>query len=93
MWLGVSASPALVALERDLDDVCASLGVAREERSFHPHVTLARIGPRVTRAELQALLRTRDALTVRAALSVHSVDLMQSVAGRYVPLHRATLAG
>ncbi|MGA2183958.1 MAG: RNA 2',3'-cyclic phosphodiesterase [Bryobacteraceae bacterium] len=35
--------PALADLARDLDTALARLGVAREQRTFNPHLTLARI--------------------------------------------------
>lgn len=93
VWAGIVGTPALVALQRDVDDACARLGIEREARPFHPHVTLARIGPRVPHGDAQALLRERDPLALRGAAVVRSVDLMQSVGGKYVALHRATLAG
>ena len=92
VWAGIVETPALSALQGDVDDACARLGIEREDRPFHPHVTLARIGPRVPHRDAQALLRERDPLGLRGAAVVRTVDLMQSVGGRYVPLHRATLA-
>jgi 2'-5' RNA ligase len=43
-WIGIEAGPALAALARAVDDATASLGVPREDRSFSPHLTLARGG-------------------------------------------------
>ncbi len=43
-WLGVD-DPAggLDRLQRGIEDACASLGFPRETRTYHPHVTLARL--------------------------------------------------
>ena len=44
LWLGVKdASPSLAVLQKRLEEECATAGFAREERAFHPHLTLARI--------------------------------------------------
>lgn len=44
LWLGIADhSGALARLQNSLEAECASAGFAREERSFHPHLTLARI--------------------------------------------------
>jgi RNA 2',3'-cyclic 3'-phosphodiesterase len=41
-WCGVDA-PALAALAADTEAATATLGIAREERPYSPHLTLARI--------------------------------------------------
>ena len=44
LWLGINdSSGGLVRLQSQLEDECATAGFAREERPFHPHLTLARI--------------------------------------------------
>jgi 2'-5' RNA ligase len=44
LWLGIEdASGALAQLQSRLEEECSALGFAREERPFHPHLTLARI--------------------------------------------------
>jgi 2'-5' RNA ligase len=42
-WAGVNAPPALSRLARSIDQSLEELGF-REERDFHPHLTLARNG-------------------------------------------------
>jgi len=44
LFAGVQAGPELGDLARLTEDALAPLGVAREERAYTPHVTLARIG-------------------------------------------------
>ena len=44
LWLGIKdTSGALANLSSRLEEECARAGFAREERPFHPHLTLARI--------------------------------------------------
>ena len=44
LWLGVrDSSRGLALLHQCLEAVCAQAGFARDERSFQPHLTLARI--------------------------------------------------
>jgi 2'-5' RNA ligase len=43
LWVGIgNGADALVALQSDVADALVPLGFAREERPFHPHLTLAR---------------------------------------------------
>jgi 2'-5' RNA ligase len=42
LWAGVECGPELAALAGHVDSALAALGVAREERAFSPHLTLAR---------------------------------------------------
>lgn len=43
LWAGVRASTALAALQADVEGWMEELGFAREERPFHPHLTLGRV--------------------------------------------------
>jgi RNA 2',3'-cyclic 3'-phosphodiesterase len=45
-WIGIQAGPELADLAGKVDAAVAELGVPREERSFSPHLTLARGGDR-----------------------------------------------
>ena len=42
-WAGVHAGDALAQLARETEDALAALGIAKEQRAFSPHLTLARI--------------------------------------------------
>lgn len=42
-WAAVHGSPTLMDLAQGTDEVCANLGIAKENRPFSPHLTLARI--------------------------------------------------
>jgi 2'-5' RNA ligase len=41
-WIGMEAEPQLIALAAAIDDNMAALGIAKEDRPFSPHLTLAR---------------------------------------------------
>jgi RNA 2',3'-cyclic 3'-phosphodiesterase len=41
-WLGMEAGPQLSVLAAAVDDATATLGIAKEDRAFSPHLTLAR---------------------------------------------------
>jgi 2'-5' RNA ligase len=41
-WIGMEAGPELAQLAVDIDTTVSELGIAREERAFSPHLTLAR---------------------------------------------------
>ncbi len=41
-WIGMESGPQLGALAAAIDDKMPSLGIAKEERAFSPHLTLAR---------------------------------------------------
>jgi 2'-5' RNA ligase len=44
-WIGMETGPQLAALAAAIDEKMPSLGIPKEDRSFSPHLTLAR-GPR-----------------------------------------------
>jgi 2'-5' RNA ligase len=43
-WIGVEGGPALAQLAALIDDATHKLGIAKEERAYNPHLTLARAG-------------------------------------------------
>jgi 2'-5' RNA ligase len=43
-WIGVHAGPQLAELVESIDIATAELGIPREDRSYNPHLTLARAG-------------------------------------------------
>ncbi len=45
LWTGLDASPNLQTLARDIDRAVATQGIAKEKRTFVPHLTLARFDP------------------------------------------------
>jgi 2'-5' RNA ligase len=49
-WIGIEAGPELTTLAAAVDQQTAHLGIAKEERAFSPHLTLARGGAREARS-------------------------------------------
>lgn len=45
-WAGVQGGEALAALATSVDQALSKLGITREEKDYHPHLTLARAGTR-----------------------------------------------
>jgi RNA 2',3'-cyclic 3'-phosphodiesterase len=61
LFAGVQAGPELGDLARLTEDALAPLGVAREERAYTPHVTLARIGNKPIGALRQHIANMKNA--------------------------------
>jgi 2'-5' RNA ligase len=47
-WAGVEGGDALAALAETIDEAVAQAGFEREQRAFHPHLTVARAGARTS---------------------------------------------
>lgn len=45
-WVGMESGPELVTLASEVDQRMPALGIAKEERAYSPHLTLARAGGR-----------------------------------------------
>ena len=43
-WVGIASGPQLLQLANAVDEITAGLGMAKEQRCFSPHLTLARSG-------------------------------------------------
>lgn len=58
LWLGLhDTSGTLARLHNSLENECAAAGFKREERPFHPHITIARLRQPAGARELAALHR------------------------------------
>ena len=77
LWIGIQdPSRELINYHRALEDECAKVGFAREQRPFHPHLTIARLRqPHGSRrlAELHREMRF-DPVSV----NVHDVCVIRS---------------
>lgn len=43
LWLGIGASTELVKLQKEVSQAIAEFGSSNEVRTYHPHITLARL--------------------------------------------------
>jgi len=96
IWAGVAeGSDALVTLQSRVEAALAEKEIPREERPFHPHLTLARVRePRQARPLLSALMAREKVLFGHQAVS--AIHLMSSdlhpQGARYTPLKAFPLA-
>jgi 2'-5' RNA ligase len=91
LWGGIEAGAELPALAHATEQALAAIGVAVEEREFHPHLTLARRRNPVPLDRLRkelAELPSSDFGCFRA----ESFFLYLSKAGKYTKLHEYPLA-
>jgi len=80
-WVGVSGQvDVLEGLQQRVESALARLGFAAESRGFTPHLTLARVGDRVSPEERQrfgTLIETAD-FEARHDMAVDAIHLMRS---------------
>ncbi|HDN80761.1 MAG TPA: RNA 2',3'-cyclic phosphodiesterase [Chloroflexi bacterium] len=81
IWVGVEEpSGTLLALQKEVEDALARLGFKPENKAFSPHLTLGRVGRRVSGAERRKLgerIRSFEAGTM-GQVKVEMVSLMRS---------------
>ncbi|HEX7999062.1 MAG TPA: RNA 2',3'-cyclic phosphodiesterase [Pyrinomonadaceae bacterium] len=81
LWLGVQdSSGTLTRLHQSLEDECALSGFKRDERPFHPHITLARLRQPAGTRPLAALHQETGFPALE--LNVNGIVLMKSELGR-----------
>lgn len=93
VWAGIEAAEPMHELAARLEERCALLGFAKENRPYHPHITLAYVKAKPPPG-LAALLEAY-AETPLGVQNVTSVNLMQSEHTRdgpkYIAMHSAEL--
>ena len=77
IWIGIENHGGhLMALQQSLEDALAADGFDREERAFHPHVTLGRVK---SQRNVGHLLRTMETVTFTAdPVTVREIDVVRS---------------
>lgn len=94
-WMGIVADPKLELLHHDLEVACEALGHEVDARAFRPHVTLGRVKREVTAEQVGTLAKLATNVRYKAAIDVHSVDVVQSelssAGPRYTVLAAAAL--
>lgn len=76
VWIGAEPDETLMRLQRDVESLCERFGFERENRAFHPHITLGRV--KGTR-NMGRLTETLKSLTLEPIQSVCThFDLMRS---------------
>jgi 2'-5' RNA ligase len=83
LWAGVEPKKPIAELAAKVDRACVTAGLEPERRAFHPHVTLARYGPRS--AEAATDFERRKAGFSSAAFAVDAFLLYESSLSRHGP--------
>ena len=95
VWAGIESCEALEALQGRLESDMESVGFEREQRPFHPHLTLGRPRKSASAGDFRGFDEAISRLTFHARLPVEAVDLMGSVlrptGAVYTIIHSAAL--
>jgi 2'-5' RNA ligase len=77
IWVGVEErSGLLIRLQEEIENAMADLGFAREDRKFHPHVTLGRVKGR---AGIRNLITRLESVTFEStAATIAQIELISS---------------
>jgi 2'-5' RNA ligase len=78
IWIAVEGGTRLRLLRDALEQRLARDGFGRDERSFHPHVTLGRVRRDSQAADFRPFVSLSADIGVGASFPVSSVDLMRS---------------
>jgi len=78
IWSGIAQGRPMESLHLDLQEGLEAIGIPRERRRFHPHLTLGRVR---SSCNLEAALKfvCSQERTTFGSMSVHSVDLYKSI--------------
>ena len=78
VWAGVDGGRQLEDVHERVEGALALLGYAKEERAFHPHLTLGRVRRRSEPSRLQGLDAALERIEFEAVSPAGSVDVMKS---------------
>jgi 2'-5' RNA ligase len=87
LWAGVHAGPELEKLARDIENRLAILGVAKEDRPFAPHLTLARIKNPVPLSRLRQKVEELQPAPM-GSFEVNQFCLFRSDPGSHASIYR-----
>lgn len=77
-WLGVQGPPELLAVQQRIEDAMSRLGFEKEDRPFHPHITLGRVRKDGRVPDRKRMDRMAADFDYKGEFRVQSVDLMRS---------------
>jgi len=78
-WVGVDLDPTLAGLQDRTEDALAKLGYPREDRRFHPHLTVGRARKKARPSEFEGLAEAIEWLEYNDESRVETLDVMRSV--------------
>lgn len=88
LWIGIQPSPSLRCLKQDLEWALADAGYDRDDRAFHPHVTLGRTRGPGGAGKFRGLDEMVSDIECAGAFQVKKVDLMNSRPGSGGPRYK-----
>ncbi len=96
-WIGIEAGEGLAVLARAVDEKLSAIGIAKEEREFSPHLTLARGGARIGSGSGAPSRRSGDRVNQKFAklqerLSERPAVEFGTMAGREFFLYRSEVS-
>jgi 2'-5' RNA ligase len=77
LWAGISPAEPCVRLAKALGQLLKPLGFEPEQRSYHPHLTLARVKQRLPKDQMQNLVNQMEDVEF-ARCDVSEITLMES---------------
>ena len=78
LWVGIEPCPTLEALAAQVDKSLETVGVARDQRAFKPHLTLARFRVPRPQPEIEEAISTNGP-TVLGPITVREFFLFESI--------------
>ena len=96
IWVGVTQGrEKIAAIAQNLESILEKIGLAREKRAFHAHVTLGRLkSPQARTGLKEGVVKLQDSINL--SLPVDKITLFKSTlspaGAEYTPLHQAKLA-
>jgi len=76
VWIGAEPDESLMRLQNDVETLCERFGFERENRQFHPHITLGRVKGTKNVGRLTETLKSLTLQSIQAVCT--HFDLMRS---------------
>jgi|WetSurMetagenome_2_1015567.scaffolds.fasta_scaffold441858_2 RNA 2',3'-cyclic 3'-phosphodiesterase len=94
VWIGTSESQQIFRLQERVEQVCSSFGFAKEDRTFHAHITLGRLKGNLNLERLTASLKsiTFEPLLARCSELHFMRSELRPTGSVYTLLHSIPLA-
>ncbi len=97
LWLGVKDEKHLRQLHLKVDEEARKVGINKEERNYHPHITIARIKADTCPPKLKEFLKEFKGKTLWEGIEVKSIVIYKSVlkpdGAEYEKLYEIPLLG
>ena len=85
IWAGIEEDGSLSSLQKEVEEICASLGFERDKRRFSPHLTVGRVKDRNTKGIRPVVERYSDVHF--GTVDVREIKLKRSVLTPQGPIY------